>query len=195
MHFRPLHEIIDHMEEEFNRFKLVDSFEEKKRAWRNYLGASTRFWNHGSKLSKNFGGSFSGWWGLQKHKRKKDELLIYLQHARNCGDHSIEEVLEHSDRGSTGIGVGGGTAYFEELVIENGVIKKMKATMSEGMIPIQVRPAGATLKTVIDGNQEYSPPNFADGKGIIVQSPERIMELGVELHKLILCDAEDQFLD
>ena len=62
--------------------------------WSAFLIAASGIYSKLEQGAKGNGKS-EAWYGRVKHKRKNDELLSYIHHARNSDEHSLELVSEH----------------------------------------------------------------------------------------------------
>ena len=71
-------------------------FSDYERAWREFLRHIERFWTKTRVAVKHS----TGWGNIESeisHLRKTDPVLLYLRHARNADEHSIQELASDWD--------------------------------------------------------------------------------------------------
>ena len=71
-------------------------FTEYERCWRDFLGRIERFWMKTEAATQHL----PGWQALKsdvEQHRKNDPVLLYLKHARNADEHSVQDLAHEWD--------------------------------------------------------------------------------------------------
>ena len=71
-------------EKAMERMRSAPDFDGFKDAWLQYLAALRKVWIKTERGCQHVRKSFEPWQGKFKRQRKKDQLLRYLEHARNA---------------------------------------------------------------------------------------------------------------
>ena len=74
-------------------FEAADSIAAQRKAWWNFLLASSGVYEKLKAGARDAGGRTAPWFGKILRSRKDDELLSYLHHARDCEYHGLDEAV------------------------------------------------------------------------------------------------------
>ena len=106
-----------------------------------------------------------------KRQRKNDQLLRYLEHARNADQHSIQLILD--DVPEQIVTVGGDTVY-----VGNDIV----------IIAPRIE-----LRPVEDRGESYNPPVEHLGKALTEHGPLKVADLGLRFYAGFVEQAERKF--
>jgi hypothetical protein len=134
-----------------------DSFED---TWRQYLMALRKVWIKTERGCQHVRKRFEPWQGKIKSQQRNDQLLRYLEHARNADEHTIQLILDDIPKQT--VTVGGDTVYVGNDVV---VIAPR----------IELRP-------VNDSGEWYDPPVEHLGKALAERDPLKVAELGLTFY-------------
>jgi hypothetical protein len=174
--------------EEAQHLRRLKSMDDARRHWFDFLQAANGVFVKLEKGAQNYPKS-RGWWDRLKHRRKKDELLAYLHHARR--------VEEHGLNFSTELG-----APHIELVADDYVIpedrrgKEVILNLGPRMKRIKTTlPAGLQLVDVVDDQygDVFPVPTTHLGKPLTELLPEwsvaALAELAISTMEQIIDEA------
>jgi len=85
-----------------DRLRIAKDGAELTDAWQDFLNAADRVFEK-LKAGANDNGKARAWYGRIEHEQRTDQLLSYVQHARNADHHRFEEIAKFR-RGGLGIG-------------------------------------------------------------------------------------------
>jgi hypothetical protein len=142
------------------RMRSASDFDSFKDAWLQYLATLRKAWIKTERGCQHVRKRFEPWQGKFKRQRKKDQLLRYLEHARNADQHSLQLILD--DVPEQIVTVGGDTVYVGNDVV---VIAPR----------IELRP-------VNDSGEWYDPPVEHLGKALAERDPLKVAELGLTFY-------------
>jgi hypothetical protein len=116
--------------------------------------------------------SFQPWQGKFKRQREDDQLLRYLEHARNADEHTIQLNLDDIPQTVT---VGGDPVYvgYDVVVIAPRI----------------------ELRSVKDRGEWYEPPVEHLGKALAERDPLKVAELGLAFYAGFVEQAERKFFE
>lgn len=151
--------------------------------WGNFVDRLERAWTKAERECQAFKNQFNPWQGKFTKLRKDDELLRYLCHARNAGQHTIELVAGLAVSFTLQLQDGKGQIVFNE---ETGQITFHGLTVLE-----QCQPR-FTLLTFKDRGVTYEPPT--EHLGVKQEfDPLRAAELGLAFYEDFVQQAEEKF--
>ena len=159
-------------ERALGRMRSATDFDSFEDAWRQYLVALQKVWVKTERGCQPVRESFEPWQGKCKRQRKKDQLLRYLEHARNADQHSIQLILD--DVPEQIVTVGGDTVY-----VGNDVV----------VIAPRIE-----LLPVKDRGEGYDPPVEHLGKALAERGPLAVAELGLAFYAGFVEQAERKFV-
>ncbi len=172
-------------------------FDEVEVAWSDFLHASHRIFTK-LEVGLGSGGKEGYWWGRIKHKRKKDELLSYILHARNSDEHGINEIASRHSLVTTCLlnpGDPKGKTFDLYLYDEAGEFSVSPAVRIEknGIaqeVEVVRQRRKLVLKRVVDRGRWYDPPTIH--QGLKVSEPEAfvVADIGVSFLSKIIEEAE-----
>ncbi|NTI74244.1 hypothetical protein [Rhizobium rhizogenes] len=165
---------------EMQKAKNLDDAEH---AWIKFVEKFGRFFNKLGAAAKGDPRS-EGWVATLNQKRSADEMLCYLWQARNCVEHSIEDIAE---RRPGSIGIGGSFVHFESLVVKNGRISG-KLNGSPDMF-IRNQPPTLALLPITNRGQIYQVPSNHLGEPITA-TPNSLAHLALAYGERIITEAE-----
>jgi hypothetical protein len=145
-----------------------DSFED---TWRQYLMALRKVWIKTERGCQHVRKRFEPWQGKIKSQQRNDQLLRYLEHARNADEHTIQLILDDIPKQT--VTVGGDTVY-----VGNDVV----------IIAPRVE-----LRPVKDRGEWYDPPVEHLGKALAERGPLKVAELGLAFYADFVEQAERKF--
>jgi hypothetical protein len=148
----------------------VASKERVEELWENFLGHYNIFLNAleaGSQCEKS-----KPWFGRLKNERKRDSLLLYLDHARNVDVHRFEPITARSG-GSLMIGAPGETVHISSMMTNGG-----KVMIHLGS-PATVRfsPSELLILPVTDRGVNYGRPSRHRGHSVGRATPRNLAGL------------------
>ncbi len=82
------------------RLDLSNGFKAYEEAWSQFLSQTSRFYSKMEQGSKGCPKS-EPWFGKKKHERRKDQLLAYIHHARNCDEHTLQLITARAGDSAT----------------------------------------------------------------------------------------------
>jgi hypothetical protein len=167
------------------QMKLDDGFKAYERAWSQFLSQASRFY---SKIEQGAKGCQTSepWFGRKKHERRKDPLLSYIHHARDCDEHTIEHItsLTADFIGTQIDNEKGLRASFEFMVDDRGRMhyRNFESKNLDGEdLPMMVRNPAVALLTVHDRRfgDKFDPPEMHLGRPIVDTSPRGVAALAI----------------
>lgn len=164
---------------------------EAHEAWKNFLYQLDRVWNKGEAHFSN-SGKWSGWNGRFSRLRKQDPLLRYLFQARNCDEHTIDEIAVQRE-GFTAINAAtpGGMLTINSLEFRNG---QMSVDLGSDAVILH-SPARLELLDVKSRGVNYAVPSQHLGKPIASRDPGEFARLGLRFYESFVEEAERYFYD
>lgn len=173
---------------------LDNGFKAYEQAWSQFLTQASRLYSKLEQGAKG-GGASEPWFGKKKHERKKDPLLSYIHHARDCDEHSIEHIASLSaDYISAQVTPGEGFyTSFEFMIDDKGRkhYRNIRAGSPNGPVPIEAVNAKVVTLTVHDrryGNK-FEPPLMHLTRPIVDTSPKGLASLAVTYLEQLLDEA------
>lgn len=166
--------------------KTLDEFEDH---WKAFLGRLQRVWN---KAASHFRQSpkWDGWKGQFQHLRDTDPLLLYLVHARNADEHTVQEIL-----GKEPPGIGIGPAEGNWLRIERMVVKDGNFFV-KSLHPVKIVffPERTKLLPVTNRGITYPVPTTHLDKPVDPMNVIAVAEAGAQFYEHFLFEAEKFFV-
>jgi len=103
-------------ERALGRMRSASGFDSFEDAWRQYLMALRKVWIKTERGCQHVRKRFEPWQGKFKRQQRNDQLLRYLEHARNADEHTIQLILDDIPKQT--VTVGGDPIYVgNEIVI------------------------------------------------------------------------------
>lgn len=171
--------------------------------WCDFLIASSTIFSKLEQGSKVYPKS-KGWFDNIKHLRKNDPLLKYIHQARNCDEHTIENVIEIGEAeyqlteeyrkralGFGGIKFGNGEV--------NATLLTFQGLNANGEVVFETneweKKEFCRLLVVKDkrSGKSFSPPNEHLGNEIKNKDAAAIADLAIEYLEKIINEAENLF--
>ena len=171
----------------------VKNHREFEDTWYQFLMAFNAVFSKLEQGAKGIGSS-EPWYGMIKHRRKKDELFHYLHQARNSAEHGLERVSERKP-GGIGIGKGGETVHGMSFDGNGNITIKAGP---KGEIPTITRyPDQYVLTVAIDSlhKDKTDPPRCHQGKKLADNSPQAVASLGLLFAEECIQDANTRIAD
>ena len=172
------------------------NFSSYERAWMDFLAQASRFYNKLEQGAKNCNKS-EPWFGRRKRERKKDPLLSYIHHARDCEEHAIDFTTSMSADMLRGTmpEEGDFRVSFDFMIDKNGKqhFRNVKATGPEGEnIPVELVNPNIALLTVLDRRfgDSFDPPAFHLARPIVDKTPRGVASLAATYMSDMLEDAK-----
>lgn len=195
-----LHKAKEHLKlakEAATKLTLEDGFKPYERAWTEFLAQVSRLYSKMEQGSKGCGKS-EAWFGRKKHDRKKDPLLSYLHHARDCEEHGIDYGTALRADETTIKFPQTAEVSFRALVKvnEDGSVDMRDATVvtpdGEFSHAEHVNPR-VELVTVKDDrfHDSFDPPNEHLGKPLEDVSPPTVAALAISYLERLLEEASE----
>src|ERR1043166_1803667 len=166
--------------------------------WDNFLFATTTVYNKLKKGAQGHGKSQS-WYGRIANARRKDELLRYLQHARDVEEHGLLEGTEPTEEGV----VIGPTfdpnevpAVFTYKSNTTDPPRNFKVTnMATGETKDAVQHSFRTYLKVVSVRDDrfgdtFDPPTSHQGAAVNTDNPANIAALAVKYLERLVAEAE-----
>lgn len=144
--------------------------------WHTFLVKSCSIYSILEQAAKGHNESVA-WFGRKKHERKRDPLLSYLHHARNCDQYSVDGSSEKSE--STVIS----TNRYSKVVTSNVPGKPPKLVMTVNKPSgFRILPAGFHLTRVVDDRfgDTFYPPSEHLGSSIERNDPVTVAKLALD---------------
>ena len=145
-----------------------DGFED---AWLQFLGALRKVWIKTERGCQHVRKRFEPWQGKFRRRRRKDQLLRYLWHARNAHEHSLQLILD--DKPKETVTVGGEPVYV-------------------GNDAVIIAPRIELCPVEDDGVLYRSPVEHLD-KALAERGPMRVAELGLAFYTDFVEQEESKF--
>lgn len=156
------------------------SFVPAEAAWKDFLVAISGLY---TKLEQgSFGqGSSSNWFGQIKSVRKTDQLLRYLQHARNSDEHTLRLSAEASEEITA-------TSAHPEVRVEGSTIFA-PASLPPGTPLVNLHQPGLRLLPVIDRGVTYDTAKEHLGRFIEGRLPLLVGQAALDYVKGLVREA------
>jgi hypothetical protein len=158
-------------EKALGRMRDAPNFEDFEDAWLQFVGALRKVWVKTERGCQHVRKRFEPWQGGIKNQRRKDQLLRYLDHARNADQHSLQLIVEDVP---------------EQTVTVNGD----KVVVGNDVVVIGPR---IELRPVEDCGVRYDPPTEHLGKALKDPGPVEVAELGLHFYARFVETAERKF--
>ena len=171
------------------------NFKAYEQAWSQFLTQASRFY---SKIEQGAKGCkvSEPWFGSKKHERRKDALLSYIHHARDCDEHTIDNTTAISADMLTGTydKDDGFKVSFEFMVDGNGRqhFRNVKATGKDGeALPYELVNPRMVLLTVHDRRygDKFDPPLMHRTRPIVDTTPRGVAQLALTYLREMLSEA------
>jgi hypothetical protein len=173
----------DRAVEALSAMEQSTTFDAFEKAWAQFLLDANGVYPKLKEAARGNGTS-EGWYSRKKHDRKKDPLLSYLHHARDCHEHSIEPITR---RDSGGIGINT-TGRFQIHRREG----KVKIThFGDEPVEVQIIAPHAKLIPVRDDRygDTFDPPRNHLGAPLSDNSPVIVAKLALRYLDSIIAEA------
>ena len=161
-------------ERALGRMRSASDFDSFEDAWRQYLVALQKVWVKTERSCQPVCEDFEPWQGKFERRRKKDQLLRYLRHARNADEHSIQLILDDIP-GQTVTTSSGDTVYVGNSVVTTSPRIEL--------LPVE------------DRGKWYNPPAEHLGKTLAKRDPLKVAELGLTFYADFVEQAERKFFE
>jgi len=155
-------------ERALQRMRDASDFDGFEDAWGQYLVALRKVWIKTERGCQHVRKRFEPWQGKFKSQQRNDQLLRYLEHARNADEHTIQLILDDIPKQT--VTVGGDTVY-----VGNDVV----------IIAPRIE-----LRPVKDSGEWYDPPVEHLGKALAERDPREGAELGLAFYAGFVEQAE-----
>jgi hypothetical protein len=125
----------------------------------------------------------TGWFARKQGERKADQLLQYLQQARNADQHGIAPLVSHKP-GRIAIGVNkpgySQSLYLKSLKVGPAGVE-FDATSNDGKpVLLEVTPSTAILVQVTNRGNTFEPPALHQGLDVAGKGPTEVGTLALE---------------
>ena len=176
--------------------KASRSYAEFSMSWTDLLTSLNSVYTILGRGARSSPQSCQWWFGMVEKERKEDQLLQYLQQARNADEHGIEPVTDFQP-GSIGIGKTDEPMHVSSLVLGSDSIEIMASTPSGRRPSIIVTRPHVRLIAVIDDRfgTQFDPPTSHLGVRITDPTPIAVAYLGIVHHEKILMEAMSRAKD
>jgi hypothetical protein len=169
--------------------RAAKTFDDVEEAWTQFLQEIQAAWNKLELLKKVGPPALDGWIGQQIGTRRTDPLLSYLHHARNCHDHSLQDI---SARHSGGISISaplGAPLHIRSLRVRGDGTFEYDGSPAV----IQYHAPRFELLKVLDRGKWFDPPTTHLGKTLESPSAESIGDLALSFYKSLADEADTRF--
>ena len=151
----------------------ASDFDSFKDAWGQYLIALRKVWIKAERGCQHVRNRFQPWQGKFKRQQRNDQLLRYLEHARNADEHTLQLILDDIPKQT--VTVGGDPVY-----VGNDVV----------IIAPRIE-----LRPVKDSGAWYDPRVEHLGKALAGRDPLKVAELGLDFYAGFVEQAETKFFE
>jgi hypothetical protein len=168
--------------------KAKTTYQESQRHWAQFLLASNGVFTALEQGSKSSGTS-RAWFGRQKNVRRTDDLLSYLQHARNAYEHGLPSItmLEPPK-----LSMMAGEDVVGEIRNFNGRAGRYHPVGSSDpstVTEMRIYPERAALVAVRDRGVEYLPPTRHLESPLLDNSPVIVASLALKFLEEMIKEA------
>jgi len=170
------------------RLKVAPDWDEIESAWTSLITSLNTVYSTLEQSAKGYPRSYA-WFSAQKRKRRTDEALRYLHHARNAHEHGIREVLVRRPDGIT-IGHPSGSVYIKELRVGAGRIEKLEGWGPDGSALIVSYSEKIELVPVYDCGVRFDPLTSFLGQPLRTGAPTEVADKVLEHMVFLFSDAE-----
>ena len=160
-------------ERTLQRMRDASDFDGFEDAWGQYLVALRKVWIKTERGCQHVRKRFEPWQGKFKSQQRNDQLLRYLEHARNADEHTIQLILDDIPKQT--VTVGGDTVY-------------------DGNDVVIIAPR-IELRPVKDRGEWYDPPVEHLGKALAGRDPLKVAELGLTFYAGFVEQADTKFFE
>jgi hypothetical protein len=172
--------------------KSSNDFKHFEDKWRDLLNYLEKCWIKSERECQHLKNRFQPWQGSFHALRRSDPLLKYLKHARDCDNHSVQEIVDKIPGRTTGNFINPRGGYIERMVIEKGVVKEYSG---DPMI-FEFKSGKVEAKGVQNLGQSFTPPLYHRGKPLNnSKDPIEIAELGIAFYEDYLNQIEIKFFN
>lgn len=178
-----------------DQMKQATNFNAYERAWSQFLSQASRIYNKIEQGAKGCNAS-EPWFGNKKHERRKDPLLSYIHHARDCEEHTIDHTAAIAADGIMGLMENDGdfSISCDVMVDENGRqhYRNIVAKGPDGEdLPYELINAKLALLTVRDKRygDKFAPPAMHRAHPIVDTTPRGVAQLALTYMEEMLNEA------
>jgi len=188
-------EHLDLAKSAIQRMSEAKSFKAYEQGWVEFLAQASRFY---SKLEQGAKGcdKSTPWFGKKKHERRKDSLLSYIHHARDCEEHTIDYTASITADMLQGQLPEQGEFKMSctFMLDKNGKqhFRNIKATGPDGEdLPVELVNPQLALTTVYDRRfgDHFDPPTIHLTRPIVDTTPRGIANLAIQYLEEMLKEA------
>lgn len=169
----------------------ASTLEEARHAWLDFLFDIERVWN---KLQAHYSKSpkWGGWCSPYVKARKQDQLLQYLQQARNAEEHTLDETTALVPGRVTGIqsAMPNKPVHIESLQIHRG---SMRLEAAPGTLEILVSPPQMVLQPAKNRGVAYAVPTSHLGRRTDARNVIAVAQMAFEYYQVAADKAEAFF--
>lgn len=187
-----------------NDLLKAGSISDQGDAWFRFLTAHSAIFEALKAGALDAGGSWSSWFGQIRGVRRRDPLLSYLHHARDCDYHGVAESSARTSARATAF-IGdipimtiSGATFDDDSTIEDlkaaNPFANAKALVNGKDVPLRYVLQHQTLALipVVDERfgDEFPPPRSHLGRDIDGTNPAEVSKLATNYTKRIISDAQ-----
>lgn len=143
----------DHARQNLDEMKASNTYPEVRRHWAAFLVSTGRVFTKLEQGAKSNSKSIA-WFGRIKHRRRTDQLLSYVWHARNADEHGIEAVTELHPGSSKFVD----PTPEEQAAFKRQMEKEGKPYTVLGLMEVVFPHVRLVDVPTRDGQKIYSPP-------------------------------------
>lgn len=176
------------------RMEAAADSTEYRSAWNEFLGAIEKCWNKTERALKD-DTKFQPWQGQYENRRKNESMLLYLKHARNVDQHTLEEsTLPLASSTAVAIRPKSGRTSAGEILKSIRLGPNGASSVDENVELKQLNfPPRMLLRPVIDRGATYPVPT--EYKGTVLHSdPLVVARLALEFYEDFVGKAEQKFV-
>lgn len=168
------------------------SLAEAEDHWVEFLHRLDRIWN---KAEAHFclSPKWRGWSGPYSHTRRKDPLLRYMVHARNCAEHglaSLAEKLPGSFRAGVMFPKPGASTEFRMMIDKD---RRIHIVPLKGDLDVSIQNSSLRLLPVENRGVTFPVPSEHLGRQIDPANIPALALLGLEYYEAFVTAAEEKF--
>ena len=163
------------------------SVEDLEAAWMSFLSELNKVWTKVDLVCRARP-RFHAWQYPWREERQRDELLSYLQHARNAQTHTLVDPLARRP-GLMRIGGDGPVAIRSLEILTDGRV----VFDGEGTLRLEFEPGRIEVLPVVDRGRTYGPPSAHLGASFSTRNPIAVASAGLAYYSRLVEAAEAEF--
>ncbi|MBK6487219.1 MAG: hypothetical protein IPF98_10185 [Gemmatimonadetes bacterium] len=165
----------------------AQSLDEMERYWLAFVESIEKGWTKLELACPKTGSAPTNWKQKRMKQRKNDPLLLYLRHARNVDQHTLEStVTMYGPRIGLGLRPGATQGYVESFYIAPNGLPGPLIGSSE--VRVSFEPAQVRLRPVTDRGTTYAVPTSHLGISLSSILPQHVGPLALRYYEDALAE-------